>query len=591
VEMIKSLLQEGLTLHRSGALAEAIARYTEVLRTDPTNADAHYYLGMIACQQGRFAEGAERARHALATDPKHLLAHVLLGRALAAAGRQEEALVSFDRALLLTSDMAQIHGHRADVLTDLARYEEAVDSYDRALSLNSKDAENWLNRGAALAILNRNEEAIRSFEWAISCKPQLVEAHLRRAKTLSDIERDQEGLESVDKAIAITPRLAQAWLGRGNILVKLKKYDDAFAAFDQALGLDPNLGAAWLGRGNALAALRRYDDALAAYDQALSMSTDLPEAWLGRGNTFVQLRRYEDAVSAYDRALGLDRRLSAAWFGRGNVMYALKRHAEAAEAFTVLLENDPHYPFAKGMLLHQKMLMCDWRGLDELVIEIECDVAAGRPSAEPFGWQAASHSPCSLHACAALFCAKRFPADGAIDARRSSSQQKKIRIAYLSDALRQQATLSLLVGAMELYDRSRFEFFGFDNSGDDGTEMRRRIAASMQEMVDVTALDDRSVAAAIREREIDILVHLNGWFGDGRTGVFALRPAPIQVNYLGFPATMGTSYIDYIIADRLVIPAGHEKFYSEKIVYLPDCYQPNDRKRTISTLRGLRDSR
>jgi predicted O-linked N-acetylglucosamine transferase (SPINDLY family) len=386
----------------------------------------------------------------------------------------------------------------------------------------------------------------------------------------------------VGLALTIDASSDAAFYNHGLILQQLKRPAEALQQFNRALELNPSVAETWNSRGTAFNDLRKHQAAVADFDRAIAINPNYPEAFFNRANALAALKSYEAALASYRRALALDPALAEPWIGCGNVLHALKRHAEAAEAFAALLKKQPQYPFAKGMLLHQKMLMCDWRELDKLVAEIERDVALGRLSAEPFGWPAASHSPRSLHICAKLFSANRFAADGTISPRRSPGKREKIRIAYLSDALRQQATLSLLVGALELYDKSRFEIFGFDNGWDDQSETRRRIVASMQEMVDITSLDDRSVAAAVRDREIDILVHLNGWFGDGRTGVFAQRPAPIQVNYLGFPATMGASYIDYIIADGVVIPPGHEEFYSEKIVYLPGCYQPNDRKRSMA---------
>jgi tetratricopeptide (TPR) repeat protein/SAM-dependent methyltransferase len=209
------LLQEGLALHRRGAVAEAAARYAALLRAEPRNADAHYYLGLIACQQGRFAEGAEHAHDALAGDPAHARAHILLGRAQSALGRGEEALASFDRALALAPDLAAAHGHRADLLSDLGRHGEAVEAYDRALAAAPDRADDWFNRGVALNALGRRGEAMASLEKAIVCKPDLAPAHALRATLLSELGRHDAALQSVDAAIAAAPNSAKAWFGRG----------------------------------------------------------------------------------------------------------------------------------------------------------------------------------------------------------------------------------------------------------------------------------------------------------------------------------------------------------------------------------------
>ena len=181
-----------------------------------------------------------------------------------------------------------------------------------------------------------------------------------------------------------------------------------------------------------------------------------------------------------------------------------------------------------------------------------------------------------------MFNAEKYPAKYKVIPPRRLSDRGKIRIGYASGEFRDQATSHLIVGVLEQHDKSRFEIFGFDNGWNDASKIRRRIEASFIEIIDINRLSDEASAAVIRDRQIDILVNLNGYFGEERTGVFAERAAPLQVNYLGFPGTLGAAYMDYIIADQCLIPPGHEDFYEEKIVYLPECYQANDDKKKIA---------
>jgi len=269
VSPITDLLQEGLALHRRGAVGEAAARYAAVLRADPANADAHYYLAAISCQQGRFDEGAEQARRALGSDPRHARAHLLLGRSLSALGEREQALASFDRAIALAPSLAQAHGNRGDLLSDLGRNAEAVESYDRAVALVPTSIEDWFNRGVALAAIERKIDAITSFDKAIAGKPDWAEAYLWRAKLLTDLHRPGEALAAVDKAFVIAPGLAQAWLGRGNVMLALGRFDEALAAYDQALKLQPDLADAWIGYGKANVAAGKPELAVDAASRAL----------------------------------------------------------------------------------------------------------------------------------------------------------------------------------------------------------------------------------------------------------------------------------------------------------------------------------
>jgi protein O-GlcNAc transferase len=648
VSTTADLLQEGLVLHRRGAIAEAAARYADVLRANPGNADAHYYLGMICCQDGRFAEGAERARQALASDPRHVRAHVLLGRALNALERRGEALACFDRAISLAPDFAQAHSHRADVLSELGRHSEAVDNYNRAVALAPDAIADWFNRGLALDAVGRREEAVSSFDRAIAGRPDFVEGHLQRARVLSELglhdaalesadkavgiapsvaeawlargnilrtfKRHDDALAAYDKALAIAPDLAEAWLGRGGVFAELKRHDDALSGYDKALALKPDLAPAWLSRGGVLAELKRYDDALAGYDKALALKPDLTEAWLGRGNVFTELARHSDAFAAYEKALALEPDLAEAWLGRGNVFTELKRyddaftayetaldlkpglaqawlgrgtilterarHGEAAAAYDRALALKPDLKYAAGSRLKSRLLECDWTNLTDEVDELLLAIRAGKPASVPF-------TVLSIPSTAAdqLQCAKRYVQDQpSFPAlwRGEAYSHDRIRVAYLSADFYEHAVAQLSVGLFEKHDRSRFEVTGISFGPDQNSPMRQRIKAGVEHFVDVRDKSDREIAELIRRLEIDIAVDLMGFTSNNRLNVLAHRPAPVQVNYLGYPGTMGASYIDYILADPTVIPEDQCQFYSEQVVWLPDSYQINDDQRKIS---------
>jgi len=584
------IFQRAVAAMQTGKLKLAEGLFNQVLQLQPEHLPALDVFSVFLAEQGRRDEAEHYARRVLAAYDyvlrlKPNLAEPWFGRGhvLSRLGRNVEAIENCDRAIAAKPDFTQAHLLRAKLLSDLRRHDDALAGIDTLLAIAPNFAEAWLGRGNVLFELKRYHEALAACERALALKPRLAEAWLGRGNILNELERHDDALAAFDKALALNPHLAGAWLGRGNVLDELKRHDDALAAYDKELASWPGLAEAWLGRGNVLNALRRYEEAFATFDQALALIPGLPEAWIGRGNALFGLKRYHDASAAYDKALALKPDLAGAWAARGNVLHKLKRHAEAADAFINLLKLDSQYPLAKGMLLHQKMMICDWSGIDDLAEGIERDLDFGKLSAEPFGWQAVSKSPRSLQICAELFNAAKFPANIKVALPARLGDHKKIRIGYLGDVFREQAVAYLLVGVMELHDKSRFELYGFDNGWDDRSETRKRIEASVQKMIDISSRDDASAAAAIREHEIDILVNLNVYFGEHRTGVFAQRPAPIQVNYLGFPATLGASYSDYIIADQQVIPASDREFYTEKVVYLPDCYQANDRKKAIAT--------
>ena len=534
---------------QAGRVADAEQAFRQVLRAQPRHAGALNLLAIVMMQLGRMAEAEEFARQAAAENPASDVTFYNYGLILKALGRPADALQRFSEALRINPAAPETWNNRGVAYNDLKQYVEAIADFDRALAIRANYSEALANKGRALAGLRHYEQALGAF----------------------------------DAALTLNPALMEAWIGRGNTCYELKRNQESLAAYEQAAAFKIDLPDLWLGRGNVYARLRQYDDALAAFDRALALNPGLAEAWIGHANVKYNLEEYDIAIAEYDKALRLNPGLTEAWIGQGSVFNKIKRHDQAAIAFAEVLRSDPNFPFAKGLLLHQKMLCCNWRDVEELIAEIEKDVIAGKLSVEPFGWQGVAKSPRSLQLCAELYNKHYFPADARAIQNRPLYRHDKIRIGYSSGEFRDQATSHLIVGLLESHDRSRFEVYGIDNGYDDQSEIRKRINASVHKIVDISPLGEAAAAAVVRESEIDILVNLNGYFGEHRTDVFAQRPAPIQVNYLGFPGTLGAEYMDYIIADRHVIPADDAKFYTEKIVYLPNCYQANDRKRPIGT--------
>jgi predicted O-linked N-acetylglucosamine transferase (SPINDLY family) len=539
-----------LARHQLGDLASAEKGYREILRADSRHFDAAYLLGLVLLQSGRSEQAEAQFRRAIKINPNVAAAFHDRGNALLKLDRPAEALEQYDRTIALDPNFADAFNNRGIALLRLTRLEEAVSSFDRAIALNADHAVTHYNRGNALRRLKQYDEALTSYQRAIVLKPHYVEAHNNFANTLLDLHRPDAALATYDKIIALNPLFVEAHCNRANALIELRRLPEALAATDRALALHSDFALAWLARGDALRNLRRHDDSLAAYDRAVALKPDLADARAGRAHT----------------------------------LHSLKRHDEAARGWAKLLQLSPDYEFAKGHLAHQKKMACDWSGLDELNWSIREDVRAGKMSADPFGYQAVSDSAPELKRCAELFVQREFPAAPTPLCRGDRYDHDKIRIGYVSGEFRQQATSILMVELFELHDKHRFELFAFDNGDDDGSDIRRRITAAFDHTVDIADMGDAAAAATVRQNEIDLLINLNGFFGQARTGVFSRRPAPIQINYLGFPGTIGADYIDYIIADPIVIPQQHEDFYTEKIVWLPECYQVNDSKRPVAEM-------
>jgi predicted O-linked N-acetylglucosamine transferase (SPINDLY family) len=546
-------LQKALTFHRLGDLTNAEKSYRIILQAAPRNFDATYLLGLCFLQSGQFEKAEKQLGRAIKINPRAANAFNDRGNARLELSRSAEALADYDTAIGLDPTFAEAFNNRGNALSNLLRFDQAIECFDKAIAIKTDYARAYYNRGNSFRKLKNHKAALLSYESAIALEPNYIEAHNNRGNTLLDLHRPDDALSAYDKVISLTPFFAEAFSNRANALIELRRFSEAFQACEQALALNGNLSEGWLVRGDVLRNLRRYDESLIAYNQALKLNIQLADAWSGQAKT----------------------------------LHALKRNEEAAKAYAHLLQINPDYNFAKGHMAYEKMQACDWNGLAGLQQSICDDVHAGRKSAQPFGYQAFSYSAQDLKRCAQIFVQEEHPAASVPLCQHTRYDHRKVRVGYVSGEFRQQATSILITELFELHDKSRFELFAFDNGFDDNSELRQRINSAFDRIVDISRLGD-APALEIKQNEIDILVNLNGFFGEARTGVFSYRPAPIQVNYLGFPGTMGADYIDYIIADPSVIPPDQEDCYVEKIAYLPETYQVNDSKRRIADRQPMR---
>jgi predicted O-linked N-acetylglucosamine transferase (SPINDLY family) len=385
----------------------------------------------------------------------------------------------------------------------------------------------------------------------------------------------------IGKALTVNPHSIDALFNRARALMNLGRHMEALSSLDQALSLRPNIPELLLTRGNALFALNRAAEALAAYDQALAIRPDFPEGWNNRGNALAALKRLDEALLSYQRMLAARPGDVGALHHQALTLLELKRYEEAARGFADVLKIDSDFPYARGNLVYCRLNACEWEGLNEEISEIAARLKAGAQVVTPIQHAAFSSSPEEQLQVARIWGADKYPPQAPLWLGEDYGHAR-IRIAYLSADFHSHATAALMAGVFESHDRAHFQTAAVSFGPDDRSEMRARLITAFDSFVDVRDKSDAEVASLLRQMETDILIDLKGYTQDSRPGILAHRAAPLQVSYLGFPGTMGVDYIDYIIADRTVIPAEHAQYYSEAIAYLPDTYQANDAKRRIS---------
>ena len=612
------VVQQALGLHRQGRLLEAEALYRSVLARRPEHFEASYLLGMLKMQQGQPLQALPLIESAVKIKPfapEALtgLAAVLatLGRALEALaaydrliklrpgdpdalynrgvvlanlGRHTEALASYDKALTLRRDHVPALFNKANLLAARGEYDRARTTYDALLAVAPNHVDALTDRGNLLARLGRRAEALASFERALAVNPAHVNALNNRGSLLKDEGRYDEALAMFDRALALEPGNPATLNNRANVLIEMERSAEAVASLDRALAAVPNDPEILFNRACALERLHRFEDALADLDRSLAARPDSAKVLHNRGNVLAALQRPEEAIASYHRALALEPDRADTLHNRGNVLITLGRHAQAIADYARAFTLDPQHPHAFDSLSFAQLSVCNWEEVARLARHAENALRGDGGAASLvyplyyFGNQAYQ-----LRAARAYLKANCPPVRALLPTR-ASGPPDKLRIAYLSSDFRFHPVATAIVELLERHDRTRFEILGVSFGRDDASEIRSRIVRAFDAFHDVADKSAREVAELLRRLDVHIAVDLNGITRGWRPDVLAQRPAPIQVAYLGYPGTTGADFIDYILADATVLPLDQQPSFAETIVHLPDCYHPNDTKRSLSAV-------
>ena len=539
-------LKNAIDLHQQGQLGQAEALYRQVLEIDPRNADALHLLGLIAYQTGYHQDSVEMISRAIEINPSVSIYHYNRGMPLHELEQFDAAVASYDTAIALNPDLAVAYSNRGNALKELKQFDAAIASYDKAIALNPDLPVTYSNKGNALKELKQLDAAIASYDQAITLKPDYAEAYSNRGISLHALKQYDIAIESYNKAIEFKPSLVEAYSNLGNLLKELKQFDAAISSYNKAISLKPDYAEAYSNRGNALKELKQFDTALASYEKAIALKPDYAEAYYNQGIALQELKQFDDALVSFDQANRL--------------------------------KSNHEYLF--GMRQHAKMYMCDWRDFESNVLELSCKIQSKLKASPCLPVLALPISLSEQRQVSETWTEDKHPYSQSLGPILKSARQTKIRIGYYSADFHAHPVSILSVGLFEHHDKSKFELVAFSFGPETQDEIRGRIKNAFDKFIDVREKSDKEVAVLSRELKIDIAIDLAGYTQNCRTGIFSFRAAPVQLSYIGYLGTMGADYYDYLIADRVVIPARSQNYYREKIAYLPT-YQVNDSKQEI----------
>jgi len=521
---VSKAMQAALEHHRAGRLPQAETLYRQVLRLAPDHADALYHLGVIAYQVDRSESAVELIGKAIGANPSESAYHNVLGLAFQKQGKLNEAVSCYRKALALEANSAEVHYNLGGALLQQGMVDEAVASYGQALSSRPDYAEAHNNLGVALLQQGKPDVAAVSHRQALSLNPDHAEAHNNLGMALRTLGKLDEALASYRQAVLLKPDFTQAHYNLGNAFLQGGKLDEALASYRQALSLKPDFTEAHYNLGNALMRRGQLDEAVASYRRALSFKPNHAEAHNNLGFALQQCGRLEEAIAGYREA--------------------------------TLLKADYHEA-------HSNLLFATYSCPAESPANLmaECERYAAR-------FEAPLRAEWGQH-------------------RNNREPTRRLKVGYVSPDFRSHAVAYFIEPILANHDRDEMEVFCYYNHAQHD-EFTDRLAGYADRWLDCRPMTDEELAGRIRADGIDILIDLAGHTAGNRMLVFARKPAPVQITYLGCPgASTGLAAMDYRLTDACADPADSEFYYTEKLLRLRDsmyCYRPMQEAAEILTL-------
>ncbi|WP_415286935.1 tetratricopeptide repeat protein [Candidatus Pelagibacter sp. Uisw_104] len=462
----------------------------------------------------------------------------------------------------------------------VGRLEEADHLYQKILETQPTHPDANHNLGVLKVLLNKSADALLLFKIAVESNPSIEQYWYSYSNTLIREKKLEEAEAISRKAIKFKPNFVTIHFNLGFILNEIGKFKEAELSYKKAITLKPEFVEAYYNLGVTLQALGRTDEAVESYKKAIMLKPKFVEAHNNLGVILKDLGKFDDAEASYKKAIEYKVDYAEALSNLGEVQKLLGRIDDSLSNYKYAYQLKPDLDYLLGALIHLKMNFCIWDDLPKNINMLTKKINNGEKASTPFALLSLIDDP-SIHKKAAeIYSNDKFPRSNIFPRIPQYHGHEKIRIGYFSADFWNHPTSYLTAELYENHDRKKFEIHAFSFGLDTNDKFNIRIREGVDYFHDVQTMSDYDVVKLVRSLEIDIAIDLKGFTGMNRQGIFAMSTAPIQVSYLGYPGTMAVDYLDYLIADRTLILKEKEKDYSEKIVYMPNSYQPNVSKKS-----------
>jgi protein O-GlcNAc transferase len=574
-------ISSAIELFSKGEINQALDAVQDLFKDYPDEPVLFNISGACHAGLGQLDDAIKNYEKAIAIKPDYAKVHFNLAGALQELGQLEDAVNSYEKTLEIEPDFAEAHNNLGNVFKELKQDDAAVQSYKKALVLKPDYVEAQYSLGITLQNLGQLEAAVNCYEKVLVIKPNFAEMYNNLGVVHQELGQLDAAVKQLENGLTIKPDFAEAHNNLGNVFKELDQNDDAVKCFEKALVIQPNYAEAHNNLGIVLIKLDHLDDAVQCYEKALSIKPDFADAYFNLGLAFMQLKRFDDAYNSNEKALTLTSDFAEGYAVQGRIFYCKKQLDEALISFERAYAIKPNLDFILGELLKTKMHLCIWDYLPIYLNELIKKINNSEKTIDPFSLLALIDDSELQRKASELHVNYKYPQSYLLSKISHYQKHKRIRVGYFSADFRDHPVGYLTAALYETHDRSQFEIHAFSFGPDTKDKMNLQIKAGVDHFHDVRAKSDKDIVMLARSIEIDIAVDLGGYTEDARTGVFAMSSAPIQISYIGYLGTLGINYYDYIIADQTTIPEKNQKYYSEKIAYLPS-YQVNNSEEEIS---------
>ncbi|MBT8519238.1 tetratricopeptide repeat protein [Polynucleobacter paneuropaeus] len=489
-----------------------------------------------------------------------------------------------NRALVIEPNEEQMLKHAVE-LHRKGSLDEADLIYQKILHRNPEHFDAIQLMGTVAVQKNLNEKAIYLFNKAILIKDTVAAVYNNLGNAYKNLGEIYSAILCFRKAITLDPKynvpiFTLATIYKERVNEKIQYKDLAIQCYLKHFENDPKSYGALVNLGAICGGDKQFDRALDFYQKAITLEPNAHIAYFNRALLFKDMGKPNESIKDLGEVIRLKPDFAGAHKTRANIFKEGKRYQLAVNDYAKTLEIDPNILYGLGDLVHAKMHLYDWKNISEEIKQVEERLIAKKLVVLPLPLSTFSDSPALQRTCAELFVSERFPEKFVLPHFPPPTRKPKIKVGYFSQDFRDHAVSFLMAEIFELHNRDLFEVHAFSIGFQSNGPMRERLIKGVDFFHDVVNTSDIAIAELARKIGIDIAFDLAGFTGGSRTNIFAFRIAPLQVAYIGYLGTIGAPYIDYLIADHVLVPDEAREYYAEKIIYLPH-YQANDSKRPI----------